>query len=623
VSLAQTLSSSLCTHVHVELKETMTDNDRSEQESSPQLCSYCERPPTAGTTLKRCSRCHKAWYHGAECQRNHFRVHKKECRASSLSHPVTTTTKPKCLLFSIDERAGRGKCLVAGATLRRGERVASIDNTTREGGWYPLVPPVLHKEYRMTRCAFCFHKLAVSSICRCDSIPLNPLYTLLFCSTQCRDGAIRNGMDHEERAVSLLCQGKAPSQMLSTAILLYRILLHRKDPIIHNQIERLQCHPRREETECPEDGTVEDEASEHHARGVIATVMGMLLCSNESVYNRPLPSTEQMKELIFSIKINSFSIVINIDADDVTYGFGLFAIPSFINHSCHANAVQTFALKRGVLPTLFLTAFRDIQPGEEITISYTDTSCPRHLRQHRLAEGYFFHCCCEACQDVHIDASLMGMKCQECTSSTVVQVEERINPSRGNRLYRCSNCGRTDFDTTLEMLKPLEHDPPSSEEKKSLADVRDTHRRVAKVCHVDSWYAYEAAERLFEASLACLEDEMNNPVRLNRAAGEALRLGEELLIKNCPLSTRFGATAVNDAGANPSTFMKRQILRYKVAKLRYLTTPDPRECIQELQDVLRSLSPFYPKGHEPIVGLKGFLATMHSPNPYLANHNNA
>jgi hypothetical protein len=43
-------------------------------------CSACGLPPLQNQALKQCSRCKSAWYHGNDCQKQHYPVHKKQCR---------------------------------------------------------------------------------------------------------------------------------------------------------------------------------------------------------------------------------------------------------------------------------------------------------------------------------------------------------------------------------------------------------------------------------------------------------------------------------------------------------------------------------------------------------------
>lgn len=80
-------------------------------------------------------------------------------------------------------------------------------------------------------------------------------------------------------------------------------------------------------------------------------------------------------------------------------GVGLFALHSTCNHSCVPNAEAAFSHNNS---RLSLLALQDIQPGEEILISYLDecdTSRSRHSRQKILAENYVFVCKCPKCEE--------------------------------------------------------------------------------------------------------------------------------------------------------------------------------------------------------------------------------
>ncbi|XP_078053469.1 SET and MYND domain containing, class 5 [Augochlora pura] len=78
-------------------------------------------------------------------------------------------------------------------------------------------------------------------------------------------------------------------------------------------------------------------------------------------------------------------------------GSGLYVLQSAINHSCVPNAIVEFPYSNNVL---VLKAIRDIQPEEEICISYLD-ECDlersRHSRQEALRSLYLFICRCDKC----------------------------------------------------------------------------------------------------------------------------------------------------------------------------------------------------------------------------------
>ncbi|XP_023253913.1 SET and MYND domain-containing protein 5-like [Seriola lalandi dorsalis] len=78
-------------------------------------------------------------------------------------------------------------------------------------------------------------------------------------------------------------------------------------------------------------------------------------------------------------------------------GSGLFLLQSSCNHSCIPNAEASFPDNNFLL---HLSALSDINPGEEICISYLDCcqrDRSRHSRHKILRENYLFVCSCPKC----------------------------------------------------------------------------------------------------------------------------------------------------------------------------------------------------------------------------------
>lgn len=74
-------------------------------------------------------------------------------------------------------------------------------------------------------------------------------------------------------------------------------------------------------------------------------------------------------------------------------GLALDPKSSSINHSCEPNAVVVFDG-----PRLSVRALKALKAGEEVSISYIDSSAPYGVRQAELKDQYFFTCHCEKCE---------------------------------------------------------------------------------------------------------------------------------------------------------------------------------------------------------------------------------
>ena len=82
-------------------------------------------------------------------------------------------------------------------------------------------------------------------------------------------------------------------------------------------------------------------------------------------------------------------------------GTAAYALPSLANHECDPNCD---AVWRHGDATLALTARREIAAGEEVLITYIDSSVPVTQRREELRFAYGFECACAACVEELADA---------------------------------------------------------------------------------------------------------------------------------------------------------------------------------------------------------------------------
>ncbi|GAM19090.1 hypothetical protein SAMD00019534_022650 [Acytostelium subglobosum LB1] len=75
-------------------------------------------------------------------------------------------------------------------------------------------------------------------------------------------------------------------------------------------------------------------------------------------------------------------------------GCGVYVRNSFFNHSCNPN-VNYWVVDNSLEVECSVT--RAVKEGEELCISYIDTTVPLVERREKLSEGYLFHCRCEKC----------------------------------------------------------------------------------------------------------------------------------------------------------------------------------------------------------------------------------
>ena len=104
-------------------------------------------------------------------------------------------------------------------------------------------------------------------------------------------------------------------------------------------------------------------------------------------------SLEGCVETLQKLECNAFTVVVR-DLSS-TVGIGLYTTAAAMNHSCDPNCCQTFDLSSS--SKLFIRAIRNIQKGEEITISYIDVGKPTWWRKNELFLSYGFSCSCPRC----------------------------------------------------------------------------------------------------------------------------------------------------------------------------------------------------------------------------------
>lgn len=87
---------------------------------------------------------------------------------------------------------------------------------------------------------------------------------------------------------------------------------------------------------------------------------------------------------------NAFRVTL---ADSTPIGLCFEPVVSLANHSCTPNATIIFDGRQLTLRTL-----DPIKKGDQVFVSYIDTTQTREERRHELKDRYFFTCHCEKCE---------------------------------------------------------------------------------------------------------------------------------------------------------------------------------------------------------------------------------
>jgi len=147
----------------------------------------------------------------------------------------------------------------------------------------------------------------------------------------------------------------------------------------------------------------------------------------QSEHERVKTACGRFSDYLGCLELNQFEICI--DPDDEPCGAGVFSMCCSANHDCSPNAEVVFTSKTNQAT---LRALRDIQPNEEICISYVETELTLDERRAELRD-YGFVCACNRCQT------------EERWSLQQVELAKRVISDRCDEDFSCTRLGGFDI----------------------------------------------------------------------------------------------------------------------------------------------------------------------------------
>lgn len=165
-----------------------------------------------------------------------------------------------------------------------------------------------------------------------------------------------------------------------------------------------------------------------------------------------------------------------------------------INHSCRPSAANIWSPASGLR---IIWAARDIQPGEEVTVTYAPLLKKSEERQSRLTQ-YGFRCDCDACRDhEHTDVVRVKM------ARLLDELEDRLS-------RRTSNVANKKLlPKAIELTRMLEEEHMMDYLPHALHLASELSRRLGDIAAAVEWSRH--ALRLHECA-----DEMSNATRSER-----------------------------------------------------------------------------------------------------------
>ncbi|XP_029449811.1 histone-lysine N-methyltransferase SMYD3 [Rhinatrema bivittatum] len=189
--------------------------------------------------------------------------------------------------------------------------------------------------------------------------------------------------------------------------------------------------------------------------GNLAVVLQLYLKEEIQDFSQ-LPPGSNILEYFAKVTCNSFTIS---DGEMQEVGVGLYPSMSLLNHSCDPNCVIVFEGR-----CLLLRTIREIQLGEELTISYIDVMMPTADRQIQLKRQYCFECTCNRCQIQDKDADMLAgdQEASKDIKDSIPKVEELQTQQKWEQILALcqsfinNNVGRLP-DTNIYQMKILDY----------------------------------------------------------------------------------------------------------------------------------------------------------------------
>ncbi|XP_041837631.1 histone-lysine N-methyltransferase SMYD3 [Melanotaenia boesemani] len=269
---------------------------------------------------------------------------------------------------------GKGNGLRTKTRIRRGELVTSGE---------PLACCVSSKQAREV-CHYCFTRC--KNLSRCSQCKM-----ARYCNTTCQKKAWSN----HKRECKCLCslQPRLPTDSVRLAARLIFALL-RPPKTSSEELYTLDEHESHLNS-----------MSEQKKQGLSQLASMLELYIQQEVPDLDMtsalpPSCQEALSLIAKVTCNCFTIS---DGELQEIGVGLYPSLSLLNHDCRPNCVMVFEGTK-----LQLRAVQDINPEEELTISYIETLSLTGDRQRQLEEQYHFTCHCQRCESQEEDGLMLS-----------------------------------------------------------------------------------------------------------------------------------------------------------------------------------------------------------------------
>lgn len=170
--------------------------------------------------------------------------------------------------------------------------------------------------------------------------------------------------------------------------------------------------------------TGQDESLAERGAKVAALVCGQIKL--EGTFSR-----EMVFQVCAILDINSFEVKVPKTSASVQAVYG---VACMVEHQCIPNGHRTFNEDMSIT----MRAAYDLEEGDAVSITYTDTLWTTGARREHLVYSKNFLCICDRCKDpTENETYTSALKCMKCPSYYLPET-----PLDCNGAWKCKECGR-------------------------------------------------------------------------------------------------------------------------------------------------------------------------------------
>ncbi|XP_065370045.1 SET domain-containing protein SmydA-8 [Calliphora vicina] len=371
-------------------------------------CAVCQIPATLF-----CSACKVVKYCGAEHQRQHWKLHKKECRC-----------------FRIDNDATVGRYLLATKDIKAGTTIFCEAPLVVGPKWYLTEK---EQEVPVMPCVGCF------TPCRMGAYQC-PKCHWPCCSPDC-EGLDNPNLHALECCILMLGSGPKPAGDMNALLDYYRsdallvlkcLILQRQNTKKWSELMDMQSHEEdRQGTELQED------AEQRIVSYLQRNFLQPLKTVERQTKSKHLPEYDSaiLHRICGIIETNYMCISLSSGLELS----GVFYTACMMEHSCLPNCYFQFDQHNGF--RISVIAGRDIKKGEHLKIMYSNMLWATQMRHEHLMITKHFLCSCERCRDpTEMGTNFNALRCVGDVNVECDGIQLPKDPLDSKSDWVCNKC---------------------------------------------------------------------------------------------------------------------------------------------------------------------------------------